>query len=383
MPDKPVRVLHVLGGLDRGGAETWAVQLLEHLDAQRIRTDFLIHRQGGVYENRVRACGAEVFFCGLPNQPFRYTASLSALLQMNRYQVVHSHLQVFSGLVLRVAHGAGVPGRVAHARNSNDGQSAALHRQAYRALMRHWIRRYATHLLAVSTEAAEGAFWKGVTLNDRCRLITGIDFSPFQIEVDRKQVRSELEISDSALVVGHVGSFRRQKNHEFIVAIARELLLLHADAVFVLIGDGALRPNIEGAVRDLGLEQAFRFLGERNDIPRLFQAMDAFLFPSLYEGLPRVLMEAQAAGLPCVVSSTITPEAAAWSGNVSFTPLETGALNWAQMLIDAAQGSRAAQHNGIAAIRHFEARGLSITANAMELTELYEGIASIGAGSAR
>lgn len=375
MPDAPVRVLHVLGSLSRGGAETWAVQLLECMDRRRIQVDLLVHRRGGAYEERVRSLGAGILFCGYPQQPLEYTANLKRLIrEKGPYHVVHSHLQLFSGLVLRVAHGAGVPGRIAHARNSKDGQGVTIYRLVYRTLMRYWIRRYATHLFAVSTAAAEGAFWKGIVQSGRCRILTGVDFSPFQAEVDRERVRAELGIPSEALVVGHVGSFRRQKNHRYLLEVAAQLSTLRPETIFLLVGDGPLRQSFQEEVYSLGMQECFRFLRERDDVPWLLRAMDVLVLPSLYEGLPRVLLEAQAAGLPCVASRNITPEAAAWPGSVHFLALEERPRVWAQALVEAAQ-EPASVARGAAAVRRFEACGLSIAANAKKLTELYEQIA--------
>ncbi|MDO9027861.1 MAG: glycosyltransferase [Candidatus Roizmanbacteria bacterium] len=375
MPDAPARVLHVLGSLDRGGAETWTVQLLECLDPQRVQVDILVHRRGGAYEEHVRSLGAGIFSCGCPHWPLEYMNNLNRFLrEQGPYDVVHSHLHLFSGLVLRVAHGASVPGRIAHARNSRDGQSMTPYRLAYRALMRYWIKRYATHLLAVSTTAAEGTFWKGVVQGGQCRILTGINFSPFQVEGDRERVREELGIPNKSLVVGHVGSFRRQKNHKFLLEVAEQLLEIWPETIFLLMGDGALRRSIEEAVRALGIQRSFRFLGERCDVPQLLRAMDVFVFPSLYEGMPRVLLEAQAAGLPCIASQNITPEAAAWPGSVRFLSLEDEPQVWAQAIVESGREPPSAAKSATA-VHQFEARRLSITANANELTELYEKIA--------
>jgi glycosyltransferase involved in cell wall biosynthesis len=270
-----------------------------------------------------------------------------------------------------------VPGRIAHARNSADGKTATPWRLAYRTLMRRWLDRYATHLFAVSTTAAEGAFGKGVVDNRQYRILTGIDFSPFQAEVDRARVRAQLGIPGKVLVVGHVGSFRRQKNHSFLVKIARHLVGFQPEALFLLIGEGELRPSVERAVHSWGLGDKVHFLGERNDVPRLLQAIDIFVFPSLYEGLPRVLLEAQASGLPCVASDRITPEAAAGPGSVHFLPLEAGPVAWARALAEASQEPAPAAR-GAEAIHCFQARGLGIAANAQELTTLYERIADHG-----
>jgi len=160
------------------------------------------------------------------------------------------------------------------------------------------------------------------------------------------------------------------------VEVARHIVDLRPAAHLLLVGDGQARPAIEARVRSLRLINHVHFLGERDDVPRLLHAMNVFIFPSLYEGLPRALIEAQAAGLLCVASDRITREAAAGPDHVWFLPLENGAEGWAQTIAGIAH-EPPSQARAAKAIGHFEAQGLSITANARELTELYERIAGI------
>ncbi len=379
MSKDPVRVLHVLGSLECGGVETWVAQLVKHLDRQRIQADVMVNRPGGMYEECVRSYGAQVLCCGQPKRYTQYAANLSRLLYENGpYQVVHSHVQLWSGVVLRLAHRAGAPGRIAHARSTQDGKRGKFSPLIYRALMRHWIKCHATHLMAVSTEAAEGTFWKGVMDNGRCQLVTGIDFTPFQDKVDRRDVRAELGIPNGTHVIGHVGNFRPAKNYSFIQKIAQEIISIQPDTLFLLVGDGPLRSLVEESTQRMGLANQVRFLGERSDVPRLLHAMDVFVFPSLYEGLGRALLEAQAVGLPCIAANTITTQAAAQPESVNFMALEAGAKRWAQAALVAAQTPISCT-KGIEAIRLFEQRGLSIAANAHKLTQLYESIAGVSA----
>jgi len=324
-----------------------------------------------MYEDRVRACDAQIFLINKQRNPFNTTELKQFLLRNGPYHVIHSHLQLYNGLVVRAARQTGVPVRIAHARNSKDGKGSTLPRLAYRALMRHWTKQHATHLLAVSTEAAEGVYGNAVVKNGRCQILTGIDFSPFRVPVDRNLIRAQLGIPDNALVVGHVGSFRPQKNHRFLLEIMQEILVSHPDTVFLLVGDGRLRATCEETVRTWERQQQVHFLGERDDVPALFCAMDAFVFPSLYEGLPRVLIEAQATGVPCIASDTITAEAAAGPENIMFMTLDESPQTWAHAVVESAQKSKSLR-NGALAIRSFENRGLTIEANANELMDLYE-----------
>jgi glycosyltransferase involved in cell wall biosynthesis len=306
----------------------------------------------------------------------QYAANLSRnLLENGPYQVVHSHVQLRSGFVLRQAHRAGVPGRIAHARSTKDGKRGIISPLFYRAIMRYWIKRYSTHLMAISTEAAEGTFWKDVMDSGRCQLVVGIDFEPFRDKVNREDVRAELGIPNGARVVGHVGNFRLSKNYPFILETAREVLSIQPDILFLLVGDGPLKCSVEEEARRLGLTGQICFLGERADVPRLLHAMDVFFFPSLYEGLGRALLEAQAVGLPCIAADNITTEAAARSGSVEFMSLKAGAKKWGQAILAAAQ-TPISYAKGVEAVRLFEQRGLGIMANAHRLTQLYELIAS-------
>lgn len=375
MSGRPARVLHVLGSLDRGGAETWAIQLLGLLDRSRVEVDLLVHRAGGAYEDAARSAGARVFCLSNRATPRRYMREVGRLLEEHGpYDAIHTHLQLFSGVVLRAAAKAGVRGRIAHARNSQDGQRWTPARAAYRMLMRRWIGAYATHLFAVSRAAAEGAFGKRLSGAERCRLLTGVDFSSFLAPVDRREVRRELGIADDARVIGHVGTFRKQKNHRHIVTVARHACAREPRVLFVLVGEGPMRGEIEETVKTAGLERAFRFLGDRSDVPRLLRAMDAFLFPSFYEGLPRSLLEAQVAGLPCVASDAVTAEASAGGEAVQFLSLAEKSDVW-WVALEAALRAGASEERGRESRRRLEARELTIESNAKWLAEFYERIA--------
>lgn len=368
----PLRVVHVLGSLGRGGAETWLAQVLQHLDRRLVEADIIVNNgEDSHYRSAVESAGCRVYVCRSLAKPLRYRREFLDLLRCNGpYDVVHSHLQLFNGLVMKLAAIAGVPVRIAHSRNANDAHALTLRRRCYRALMRYWIGRYSTYRLAVSREAALGAFGPKWGSEAQCSLMTGIDFSPFQVSVDRVGIRQSLGLPPGVRVIGHVGSFRSQKNHEFLVRLAAEFVSKHPDVRFLLIGDGPLQPEMRRQVACLGMADRILFLGDRPDVPELMLgAMDAFCFPSLYEGLPRVLLEAQAAGLPCVASAAITPEAAVGPSAVRFLGLDESLSVWFEALERIlSERPRVAAGNAIAG---FEDRGLTIAANARRLTALY------------
>jgi glycosyltransferase involved in cell wall biosynthesis len=243
----------------------------------------------------------------------------------------------------------------------------------YRQLMRRWLARHATAFLAVSRRAALGAFGPKLGSEGRCRLMTAVDLTPFQRPVDGAELRRRLGLGERSRVVGHIGSFRRQKNHGFLLDVARSVASRRADVVFLLVGEGPGRPAFERRLQEENLTGRVRVLGERPDVPALMLGvMDSFVLPSLHEGLPRVLVEAQAAGLPCLASSTIDSEAAAYPGAVTFLPLESGPEAWADAVLESLGGGRD-MTRAATAIAAFTDRGLTPEANARRLSRFYEG----------
>lgn len=310
----PIRVLHVIGSMrPGGGVQAWFMRVLRHIDRQRFRMDVqTIHSDA--YDDEIRALGSEIFLCPPYRRPWSYARNLKRILgEHGPYDIVHSHLPG-SGYILRLAQRAGVPTRIAHSRIADSPflAKAGLLRRGYQTLMARWIARYATAGLASSRKAAATMFGPAWGADPRYWqiLYPATDLTPFRAVIDPAAVRAELDIPPDAFVVGHVGRFTEQKNHTFIVDIAAEVARREPRMHLLLVGDGPLRPAIEQKVAQVGLADRVVLAGLRLDVPRLMLgAMDVFLFPSLFEGLGLVLIEAQAAGLYCV-SSDVVPEEA-------------------------------------------------------------------------
>lgn len=333
-----MRILHVIGGLNRGGAETWLVQVLEHIDRRSNRVDLLVHSaEAGAYDEAVERLGVRVLPCPRPSHPLAYALQFRRILRdCGPYDCVHSHIHWYTGYVLLLAAAMGVPSRIAHSHSDTripDSGASGL-RRAYIWLMRGLIGRFATHGVAVSEHAAASLFGAGWKTDPRWSLCPlGIDLKPFGEQVDRDEVRRELGVSQDALVVGHVGRFAKVKNHKFLVEIAARFCRMEPRAVFLLVGDGPLRPEIEAMVAARGLGSQFVFAGARADVPRILKgAMDCFLLPSLYEGLPLALLEAQAAGLRAVASDTVSSEGDAGRDSVARLSLQESPECWAAAL---------------------------------------------------
>ena len=367
-----MKILHVLGKLDRGGVETWLVQLLSQIDRTRYPMDFAVHTtDSGAYDDEVKALGAAIIPCLGSASPLEYAHNFRQILRTHGpYDCVHSHVRYYSGYVLLLARLNGVPIRIAHTHTANPETAAGFGRKFYRSVMRYLINRNATAGIAVSTLAGDTLLssWKN---DPRWRLIPyGVDTSQFANGSDQA-VRSELGIPAGSWVVGHVGRFCEVKNHRKIVAIAKVLCASDTKVHFLLVGDGPLRQEIEAEIAAAGLARRFTLSGLRSDVPRILKgAMDAFLFPSKYEGLPIALIEAQLAGLPCVASDAVTPEAALDAEMVTWIPLAEPAERWASTL---EQKSRNPKPHGVS----FEVRErMSIKSCSQTLEQLYDQLAT-------
>ena len=372
--NKPIRILHVVGGMNRGGIETWLMHVLRHIDRKRFAMDFLVHTsETCILDSEIEALGAKIIHCPHPNGSFVYTAHLrTAINRAGGYDVIHSHVHHYSGVVLRTARKAGVGTRIAHSHIDTACVDAAAGflRRGYLGLTWCWISKSATCKLAASRLAGESLYGGSATGNGWKILPYGIDLRPFHERIDRSEVRREFNIPPGAFVVGHAGRFVEQKNHAFVVRIAAELALRNPNVYFLMIGEGPLRSSIEHQVAAAGLTNRFRFTGVRPDVPRLMSgAMDAFLFPSLNEGLGLVLVEGQAAGLPCFYSDVVPEEADIVRALVHRLSLGQPASEWADAILSGTAGKTSiSRHDGLGLV---EKSPFSIDNSVARLEEVY------------
>lgn len=337
-----LRVLHVVGNMNVGGIQTWLMRVLRTIDRRRYSMDFLIRTaERGVFDDEIRALGGRIIRCPDRRRPWSFARTFTrALRDQGPYDVVHSHVGPFSGFVLQVSAYNGVPLRIAHSHNDNRVEEAGRGwpRRVYLPLAQRWIRHYACLGLAASEQAAEylfGPSWRRYACNRL--LLYGVDFAPFARPPDRVSVREELALSPDALVIGHVGRFHWQKNHDFFIDIAAEVAKRSDRARFLLVGGGDLRRQVEDKALACGIADRVVFFGPSDDVPRLMLgAMDAFLFPSRHEGLGIVLLEAQAAGLPCVLSDVVPREADVVPQLMHRLPLTAPPSTWAERVLHVA-----------------------------------------------
>lgn len=304
---KPIRVLHVVTKMDRAGLETMLMNYYRIIDRSKIQFDFLVHRdEKGDYDDEILKLGGKIYHfspIGIKSMFFYASRMKNFLVNNPEYKIVHSHLDALSALPLSGAKRAGVPVRIAHSHNNGFSRDS---KYFLRKMLKPLIVKYATDLFACSKSAGDFMFGKK---NKHIVMKNAIDTKKYSFnEGIRSKTRESLGLKDS-FVIGHVGRLTHQKNHDFLLDVFNEVLREKPNSVLLIVGVGELEDQIKEKVEKLDLSSKVIFLGVRSDIPELMQAMDVFALPSHYEGLGIVAIEAQATGLPCVLSSEVSSEA--------------------------------------------------------------------------
>lgn len=353
------------------------MHVLRHAADRHVAMDFLTQSDvPAAYDEEIQALGASVIRSPeSPRRPWRYVPALGRVLRDHGpYAAIHSHVHHFSGLVLREAYRQGVPVRIAHSHLDSRvvDDSAALARRVYLKLMKRWIHQYATVGLAASALAASSLYGAKWRQDPRWQVLhCGIDLTAFSSRVQASTaIRAELGLDADTFVIGHVGRFDTQKNHAFLVEIAAAVMAISPTARLLLVGDGGLRPDIERKARHLGVADKIVMAGVRPDVARLMTgAMDCFVLPSRYEGLPLVLLEAQAAGLPCVVADAVSEEATVIPELVDRLNLGQPVGRWCEAILD----TRGRKLPPSLAVSRLADSSFSIAASTVQLLKIYSG----------
>ena len=369
-----MRVLQVIGVMDRGGAETMVMNLYRAMGRERIQFDFLVHEQReGDYDAEIERLGGRFFrvprFTGLNAGAYR--RSVRALFAEHpEWRVVHGHIGSCAPVYLSEAKRAGAFA-IAHSHAQNyEGGLAGL---AFNVAA-HPVRRVADYFMACSREAGLDRFGRAIVEGERFAIVpNGIDMTRYACdEVAHEQAKAELGLSGRP-VVCHTGRLIPVKNHEFLLQVFARVVREFPDAVLLCAGRGELEETLKGRARELGLEDAVRFLGVVDDVPRLLRAADAFVFPSVNEGLALSAVEAQASGLPTIVSTGV-PELAVVSDRTSHMPLSAGAEAWAGECVRMLHASAGSARSD--ACEQVRAHGFDIADTSARLAAFYEAAAA-------
>lgn len=368
------KVLIITEPFQYGGLEFAAIRLQQALSADKFECAYCVRNteEAGPLEDYVASTGVRIIHH--PKDKFSYAASYKYYLELfakEKFDIVHCHMPFYSGIVMLAAYKRKVAKRIAHSHFSqpllfDDQKNKQFILNIYRAVMRAVITRFSTNVIGCSRQACEymcgkrGFAKKGIVLNN------GITAKEYEFSIERRNAaRAELGVQNK-IVLGHIGQMYYVKNHDFLIDVFYEYQKRHAESVLLLVSDGPDRQKLESKVRCLGLGGSVRFLGFRDDIPDLLMAMDCFVFPSVHEGFPLTLIEAQAAKLPCVVSDSIIRDVKL-NDNFSFASIKEPPAAWCGE-IDAVMNCERIRVDNSAVIRDFD-----ISSVAKKLEDIYCG----------
>ena len=358
-----IRVLQMIGSLNVGGSQTMIMNIYRNIDRERMQFDFILdHPDETYFAEDVKALGARIY-----NMPvFRGTNAGEIRRDWDNflrahpdYKVLHSHVRSYASLYLPVAKKHGLK-TIIHSHNTSTGTGLTA---TVKNVLQRPLRDQADILMACSTEAGRWLYGEKACQSDRFIFLpNAVDTRRFAPdEGKRLRAREELGLT-GRFVIGHVGRFNEAKNHTFLLDIFKTVHDRRPDAALLLVGEGALQMEMAEKAVALGIADDVIMTGNRNDVPELLNAMDVFCFPSLWEGLPVTLIEAQAAGLPCLISDTI-------STDVDVSPLvkrlaPENAEIWADALLDPALAKRDVSD-------YIRRAGFDVQASAQMMFELY------------
>lgn len=363
-----IRVLHVLGGLNRGGAESMVMNLYRNIDRTKIQFDFIVHTDKHQdYTDEIETLGGKIYH--FPRFKGYNFATLKKcwnafFTEHPEYKILHSHVRSYASLYIPIAKKHGVT-TIIHSHSTSNGKGIS---SLIKRVMQSSLKRKADYLFACSEESGRWLYGEKAIMQDNYRMIpNAVDTEKFAFDASvRDEMRHELGIADDMIVYGHVGRFHPAKNHPFLLEVFKAVHEKQPNSLLLIVGDGELRAEIEEKINALGITDAVKMLGSRGDVPELMQAMDIFLFPSRWEGLPVTVVEAQASGLPCFLSDTITRDVNT-SPLVTYLPIHNGVTPWLEALMST-------DHPRQDVIGQIKSAGFDVTESAKNLTEFYEGV---------
>lgn len=314
-----VKILFAFNGLlAKGGTEAVMLNIYNNIDKSKFKIDFMFVGEEeddfSDYSKYLKQTGAKLYYVTIRAKNYRkYLSDIKEIIKNNDYDIVHSHMDASGVEFLKIARKYNIPVRVAHSHNtnhlSNPRNLKEIVHKLFLEIERMKIRSYATHYIACSTEAGEWLFGRKRCQGKNYLLFkNAIDVSKYAFSDEIREIKRQELGLDNKKVIGHMGRFAHQKNHEYLIEIFKKIHEKDEDTVLVLIGEGELMHSVQEIVGNYGLTDVVYFLGSRSDVSELLQVFDIFVFPSRYEGLSVALIEAQASGLECVTSDSISPE---------------------------------------------------------------------------
>ncbi|GIO19642.1 putative glycosyltransferase EpsF [Oceanobacillus oncorhynchi subsp. incaldanensis] len=335
----PIRILHVFGRLDRGGAETMVMNLYRNIDKTKVQFDFIIHTKDECdYSQEIRDLGGNIYNISRYNgkNHLKYKKEWIEFFEQHReYKVVHAHMRSTASIFIKIAKKYNIT-TIAHSHNTSSGKGISAF---YKNLLQRNLKSLPDYKFACSLSAGSWLFGEKAIKKDNFYIVpNSIDMDKFEFNIEnRKERRKKLSLDEESIIVGTVGRLTEQKNPFFILQVMKYISNYNKNIKFLWIGTGELHKSINEKINELKLQDNIILLGSTPKVEDYLQAMDIFLLPSLWEGLGIVVIEAQASGLPCIVSENI-PQEAIISDLVEQVELSKGFKQWGKEILNIAQG---------------------------------------------
>ena len=328
-----LRVLHIIGSLNIGGSQAMIMNLYRNMDRDKVQFDFIVdHPKEIYYEKEIKQLGGKIYVMPrfLGKNIYLVTKLWNKFFAKHpEYKILHSHVRSYASIYISIAKKHGVK-TIIHSHSTSNGTGF---KSIVKRCLQYPLRYQADYLFACSKIAGEWLYGEKATRGNNFFILNNaINTSKYKVNLDtRLRVREQLGAKNN-FVFGHVGRLHEAKNHMFLLDLFKNIIKQKPESKLVIVGDGELREKIENKIDALDLKEKVIMTGNRNDVPELLMAFDAFLFPSKWEGLPVTVVEAQAAGLPCFVSDTVTKEVGI-SDLVKYLPIDRGTVCWCEAIM--------------------------------------------------
>ncbi|RCW53388.1 glycosyltransferase family 1 protein [Halanaerobium sp. ST460_2HS_T2] len=339
MLNKPVRVLHIVSVMDHGGIENLLMNIYRNMDKEKVQFDFLVTRKDkGIFDEEIKKMGGKIYNISHISQKgyFKYRKKVDEFFKEKKdeYKIIHCHMNTWAGFFIPIAKKNNIPIRIAHSHTAD-------YKVTLKNLFKFLIKKYhsffinnnTTHFFACSKQAGKWLFGKRIADTKLKIVRNAIKTKKFRYNKNLAlKKRKQLDIDSSAFVIGHVGRFTYQKNHEFLIDIFKKISIQDPSAILILVGAGELEDKIKRKVKEINLQDKVKFLGLRNDVNELMMMFDIFLFPSRYEGFGIVALESQAAGAKTIISDEV-PEEINITDLVKRISLDKSTKHWADIVL--------------------------------------------------
>lgn len=360
------KILQIVGGLQIGGLENVVMNYYRNIDRTKFHFDFLVYGDNkGDYEDEAIRLGGRVLRIPAPSEGYyRFYKNLKTLIKSEGpYDIIHSHTLFQSGIIAYCGYHLQVPKIVTQSHSNQKNKKRTIMKRLYQTIMRKFLKKYSNDYLAVSKEAGNFLYGRNFFEVHGKIINNGIDINKFSFNPQiRQEIRKKLNITNET-VIGHVGTMNEVKNQSYLVKLLPHLLKRDQKFVMILVGEGPNLVDLKNLSKSYGIQSKIIFLDKQTDVSKILQAIDIFVFPSLYEGLGMALLEAQAASLPSIVSENI-PNKAIVNSNVKVIPLRD-IDSWIESILDYRNYNRMNQEILL------EENGFGINTTIEQLTKIY------------